>query len=412
MSLTEAGRRALILRKQTSKTSYTKLDRIRDIVSSDGRLRDQFSFLGSSRAGRWSGHGVQIHNLPRPTKAVEQNLSGALALLEAGNSAAVEKELGFPLEVVAGCLRSMFQAPPGYKLIVSDLNAIENRGLGWVARCDAILDVFRKNRCPYLDFSTKLHGESYEELETAYKAGDALAKQRRQDSKPPVLGAGYRLGGGEEIETEDGDIIRTGLWGYAQNMGIELSREQAHNAVKVFREAYPEVKQLWYDLEDAAFRAMKDNTSQERGRCVFQAFGPKKARKLLRILLPSGRGLHYIRPKLEMREFMGQDKLTLTYEGIDQKKHIWTRIQTQGGKLTENIVQAISRDILLNGMFLAEQRGLTIVGHIHDEIITLVPESSPLGLADLRTCMIESPTWAADFPLNADGFEDKTYRKG
>lgn len=583
--------RALTLRRQASKTSDSKLDRIREMMSSDGRLRDQFKYLGSSRCGRWSGQGVQLHNLPRPTKAVEKNLTRAIELLTAGEYEAVKKEFENPLEVVASCLRSSFRAPKGYKFVIVDLNAIENRVLGWMAKSESILEVFRKGRCPYLSFCLTLFSEElanlgvwcYEEIDALYKQGVPIIKDFRQKGKPPILGAGYRLGGGDEEETKDGDIIRTGLWGYAQNMGVELTREEAHNAVSIWRAANPEVAGyvkdgdqwptggLWRDLEHAAFETMKTGEPIEAGRAVFQAFGPRADRKMLRITLPSGRGLHYIRPKIEMIPFMGRDKKTLTYEGIDLKTHKWGRIKTQGGKITENCLtgdtrvytnngfkrldavstsdllwdglewvshsgviskgtkevgewrglkgtrdhqilvgptwfelekmdrvieagalltgralaparsfppsqgngeepflfglkvrcdttwtrgnqsknawkpigtaevfdlmesgprhrfmvetdrgpvivhncdQAISRDLLLEGLFRAEERGFEVVGHVHDEIIALVPVNSSLGVADLRACMIEPPAWGKSIPLDADGFEGDVYKKG
>lgn len=417
----DEAKAALLLRKQTAKNSTAKLDRIHEIVSPDARLRDQFSYLGSSRAGRWSSRGgVQLQNLPRPGKDVEKNLERAIELLRAGDHDAVAQEFANPLDVVAGCLRSMFRAPAGYEFQICDLNAIENRVLGWMAHCDAILRVFREGRCPYLDFSMRLFAaaqaeagiHTYEELDALYKSGDAQAKKWRQDSKPSILGAGYRLGGGEEVETDDGDLVRTGLWGYALAMGVELTRQQSHDSIRVFRETFPEVRDLWYELEDAVFRAIRENGVVECARTRIQAFGPKKERKLLRILLPSGRGLHYIRPKIEDVLFMDKPKKTMTYEGIDLKTHTWRRIPTQGGRLLENADQAISRDLLLHGMFEAEKAGYTVVAHCHDELIALVPAGSPLRLGDLRECMIRTPEWATDLPLDADGFTDQMYRKG
>lgn len=340
---------------------------------------------------------------------------------------------GYPLTVVSSCLRSMFRAPKGYQFLICDLNAIENRGLGWVAGSKRILEVFEKKRCPYLDFSfNKLHAKvyaemglkTYEEVAVLHKQKDPTIADLRQKAKPPILGAGYRLGGGEEQTTEDGDKIKTGLWGYAANMGVDLTEEEAHEAVSAWRDDNPEVAGwiegdnqwptggLWRDLEEAAFTTMKTGDPIEVGKCVFQAFGPKGDRKLFRIMLPSGRGLHYIRPKVEQIPFYGKPKKTLTYEGVDIKDtHKWCRIPTQGGKLTENIVQGVCRDLLLDGIFNAEERGIEIVGHVHDELIGLVPVNSSLTAENLRECMIATPEWAAGFPIDAEGFESEAYRK-
>lgn len=405
--LTPEAKQVLNIRKQASKTSYKKLSALKEVISDDGMLRDQFAFMGSARAGRWSGHTVQLHNLPRPVKEVEKNMSRALELLKAGDLVSLSLEFDTPpMEIIASCLRGMFRAPEGYHFDVCDLNAIENRGLGWVARCPAILDVFKNKRDPYIDFAVDMYKQPYEVLYAEWKAGDST---KRQNAKPAVLGAGYRLGGGEEKENPDGDIIKTGLWGYAEAMGVKMTKEEAHLSVKVFREKFKEVVQLWYDLENASMKAVRTGKPQTVGPVTFQAFG----KKLLRILLPSGRGLHYIHPKIENIAFGNYgEKPTLTYEGIDLDTKQWTRITTHGGKLTENIVQAISRDILLNGMFEAEKIGIKIAGHIHDEIISLTKNDSGQKLQDLRQCMIKSPIWAPDFPIDADGYSSNYYRKG
>jgi DNA polymerase len=199
-------------------------------------------------------------------------------------------------------------------------------------------------------------------------------------------------------------------------MGILMTRKQAHNGVKVWRDANPEIADpkggLWARLENAAMRAIKDRRPQTVGPVTFQCFG-----NLLRILLPSGRGLHYIRPSIEQKRFEGRGgredyvKDTIYYDGIDQTTRQWIRVATYGGKLTENIVQAIARDLPLHGLFLADEKGFEIVGHCHDEIITLVPDQSILGLSDLRQCMMTPPPWAPDIPLGAEGYEGTYYHK-
>src|SRR6185312_13993514 len=182
--ISSEAREALTLRKQLAKTSDSKFDAICEIVSPDGRLRNQFVFMGSSRAGRWSGRDCQLQNLPRPDKAVEKKLDLALALLTAGDYPGVCREFPSPMDVVASCIRSAFRAPQGKHFVVCDLNAIENRGLGWIAECDSILKVFRDQRCPYLSFACEMYGLKYEDLDHAYRQGDLEAKEKRQIAKP------------------------------------------------------------------------------------------------------------------------------------------------------------------------------------------------------------------------------------
>jgi DNA polymerase len=406
--LTPNAKRALTLRGQTAKTSDSKLDRIAATVSADGRLRHQYGFLGAAKTGRWASYHVQLANLPRPTKEVEKNLDRAIALLRSESQ--IDLILDFPniLEVVASVIRSMFKAPKGSRFVIADLNAIENRMIGWLAQSESILRVFREGRDPYLDFAAVLFGRDYAEIYKLYKDGDPKIKEMRQQVKPAVLGCGYRLSGGEEVENPDGDLIKTGLWGYAAQMHIEITQQFAIDAVKLWRERYKEVVSFWYALEEAAKVAVFSKEPQKVGFVEFIC----KSDKLLSIKLPSGRSLHYIRPEYQMIDFKGNDKETLTYEGTDAKTHQWTRLKTHGGKLLENLSQAISRDILVHGMMLAAKAGFQIVGHVHDEIITEVKWDDPHNLEQLIKCMTDTPDWAPGLPLGADGFESEIYKKG
>lgn len=405
LPLTPEAKQVLEIRKQSAKTSDSKFYAIVNNVSGDMMLRNQFAFLGSSRAGRWSGRDVQLHNMPRPSKMVGKNLEEILEIVKKAYHDQLAAKFAPVMETLSGCIRSCFKAPPGWKLVVCDLNAIENRVLGWVARCESILEVFALGRDPYIAFATFMTGKTYEELYDDWKSGRDSAT--RQNAKPAVLGAGYRLGGGRQEENADGDIVYTGLWGYAKGMGIEMTQEQAQNAVDIFREAYPEVVQLWYDLENASIKCVKTGRDQTVGPVTFSMAGTK----LLRILLPSGRYLHYIHPAVEERDFFGKMKEMLVYDGIGQKTREWERVPTHGGKLTENVVQAIARDILLEGMFRANDLGFTLAGHCHDEIISMVPKFYLLGIDDLRECMKEPMPWAPDLPLDAAGYESEVYKK-
>jgi Casjensviridae DNA polymerase len=402
--LTPLAREVLEIRKQASKTSDSKLDAIISNVSDDGRLRNQFAYLGASRTGRWSAHGFQPQNLTTPSKEVKDRLELAADLLRNGDLFGLELEFPNVMDAVTGTIRSTVKASSGKKLAVADESAIENRVIGWVTGCESITNVFRDKKDPYLDFATRLYDESYEALWEEFKAGN---KTKRTNSKPATLGCGFGLGGGDEFETKDGDVVKGGLWGYAWNMGVKLTKEEAHKSVQIFREAYPEVVSFWYDLEAVVLTALRNpGNPQTIGPITVQAFGDK----LLRLLLPSGRGLHYIRPRIEKMEVHGRMKDGITCEGKDQKTHKWTRIKTYGGKLTENIVQAIARDVLLNGMLLADERGLPIVGHVHDEIICEVDKDLD-ALPILKECMMISPKWAPDLLLGAEGYEAEVYRK-
>lgn len=382
------------LRQQSSKTSWAKLEAIQNIVSEDARVRNQFAFLGSTRAGRWTGRDVQMQNLTKPTVEIEKKLDLAVNLVRTGQYDKIKQEFSNEMDVVTSVIRACFRAPDGQQFDIADLNAIENRMLGWTMDCPSILNVFRNKLDPYKDFAAKLFKIPYSEV----------TKDQRTTAKAPVLGAGYRLSGGEEAFDKWDNPIKTGLWGYAWAMGIKISQEDAHYAVQVFREEYREVVQGWYNLENTAFDVVRGGRPREVCKVLFEMVG-----KVLVVQLPSGRCLHYIDPKIENIEFFGKMKPTLTYVGqtIDTKK--WDRIKTHGGKLTENLCQAISRDVLLNGLLLAEQQGITIVAHVHDEAVAVSKQSR---LNDLIACLSTVPKWSPGLILGADGFSSKYYRKG
>lgn len=727
--ITPECREALMLRQQASKSSVHKLEALRLLVAADGRLRHQFVFYGAATL-RWGSRGVQLQNLPRPTKEVDKNLTKAVDLLRAGDHAGIAAAFSSPLDVVTSCLRPMFRAPAGKKFVVADLNAIENRKLAWLSRSPAMLSVYAEGRCPYIDFATELYGQTYEELWHEWKVlGDgskrttakpavlgcfaadtpvltdrgwvrivdvqlmdrlwdgvewvthggvldqgikdtislhgiqvtpdhevltpegwitawdvlessqlldqatslasgllsdtlwsseipatllsALAadswrlflwqnlnpddaigacdatryKELRKDrskehqekcsglgnfwksskkiamactfinvcapnvgtstcdtpaasqstevnaavpaskqmcsyvgrSVPPVIvsdrgplsdsvemtqetdaisanvqnaeqrkayspirlnaavlphanvslgkqsttplsdriavfdilncgprnrfmvltnlgplvvhNCGYQLGGGEITMDDNGDEVKTGLLGYASAMNVEMTPEEAARAVALFRGKYPEVKQYWYDLEEAALSAVR-NPGQRFpvGQVTFHCTG----KKMLQIHLPSGRAIHYLQPEVKATEITYQDRTftkdALTYMGKDQQTKQWVRKYSRGGHLTENLCQALARDILVHGMQLAEERGFEVVGHVHDELITLADLDSPLGATDLENCMRAVPVWAEAgdvreldgtvlyswpaLPLDAEGYEDDHYRKG
>jgi Casjensviridae DNA polymerase len=272
------------------------------------------------------------------------------------------------------------------KLVVCDLSSIETRVTAWVSGCASLLRVFEEGRDPYIEFATKMYGVPY----------DQVTKEQRQISKPPVLGCGYGLGAGEESVDKNGDEIKTGLWGYGENMGISMTQEQAQLGVRIYRETYSEVCHAWRKLEKAAVMAVQTGLLHTTCGLTFGCVG----NKLLHVALPSGRRLHYIRPRLDSEN-------KLSYDGQIIGAH-WGRVWTWGGKIMENVVQAISRDILAVGMLRATEVGFSIVGHSHDEMVC---EEETLDLEQLRDCMIRPIEWALGLPLDAEGWEGDRYRK-
>lgn len=399
--------RTLELRSETSRTSPKKFHALRRAVDpQEWVLRYAFQFAGAARTWRWGGRLFQPQNLPRPIKKLEKKLPVHAKNVEILDPESFDLLYDAPMDVLASCIRPAAQAPDGYLFIDADLNAIENRVLGWLANCEKILRVFRLGRDPYIDFATYLFHMPYDDLFAEYKAGDS---SKRTISKPGVLGCGYMLGPGEERYNHvTGEKEATGLLGYAWNMQVtEFTAEQSKLSVETFRREFEEVKDYWYGIERAAKKCIRSGREVEFGHVRFDRKGP-----FMRMILPSGRALHYCRPRIEdVRAPWGEIKPTITYESLNDKKQ-WVRETTHPGKLTENADQAISRDLLAHGMKLAARRGLDLRIHVHDQLVGLVKEDeAEAKLKVLIECMEDQPRWAKGLPLGSNGFISKVFMK-
>lgn len=382
----------------------------------DGNLRNCFQFAGAQRTWRWAGRIFQPQNLPRADGVFamqkgenpwnySQRLYKYCRQLCEMHAEDVSLIYGDPITMLKSLIRSTVIAPEGYVIIDADLNAIENRVLGWMASDPLILRVFELNRDPYVDFATYMFGQDYDALFAEYKAGD---KTKRTTAKPGVLGCGYMLGAGEERENKKtGEIEATGLLGYAWNMGVKLTHEESQHSVDVFRKTFKEVKNFWYEIEKAALHCVRTGRPVDFRMLRFDIKGP-----FLRMRLPSGRHLHYYRPRVEpKRTPWGETRDNLTYEGLNTTGQ-WVRISTHPGKLTENADQAISRDLLAHGMRLAYKEGIDVRAHVHDQILGLAKEDeAEEKLRILQECMGFGPDWASGLPLASAGHICKVFLK-
>lgn len=403
LEMSKDALRFLSYRAELNKASVKKFDAIKSRIGSGHRIRFNFQFLGAMRTGRWAGRAVQLQNLARPLKAHESILPDLVEAIRAGDIDEFRMLGGTNLmQSVSSVLRPAFRAADGKEFRVSDLSAIEDRVVAWVSGCETILQEHRAGLDPYKSFGKHLYKKSYDEL----------TKAERNNAKPGRLGCCYRLSAGAERENGKGDLVRTGLWGYAESLGVALTQAECAAAVKTYREQYPEVVQAWYALENAAMESVLDRRPVRFRHVVFDVRGP-----YLRILLPSGRYLHYLRPRIEPRTFTDNNgkqytKKNLSYEGVDSVTKQWCRIYTHGGKLIENITQAIARDILMHGLALADKEGFDIVGHVHDEIITEHRISDQVHTLDrLSELMAVAPPWCPDLPLAAAGYCNPFYKK-
>jgi DNA polymerase len=400
--------RVLGLRLEVSQTSPKKYHALqRSVDRKSCIVRNAFQFAGAGRTWRFAGRLFQVQNLPRPLWYLEDHMEHVAYILENLDYGAIEAMYEKPMDVLKSGIRPAAQAPEGKVFIDADLSAIENRVLGWLSECEKILNVFRDGKDPYLAFSVdmKLHA-NYKEAHAAYLAGD---KTNRTLAKPGVLGCGYQLGAGKRIlNRKTGEVEGTGLLGYAWNMGIEqFTVKDSKLSVDTFRGTFKEVPEYWKDIEAAAKKCIQTGRPVDFGLLQFDRKGP-----FLRMKLPSGRYLHYCRPRIELvMAPWGKEIQNITYEGLTQNGH-WGRINTHGGKLTENADQAISRDLLMNAMRLADAEGLDIRIHVHDEILALSDEDkAEAELQLLMDCLNESPDWAKGLPLASAGYISRIFIK-
>lgn len=403
-------REVLELRLRVSKASVKKFDALLagtdEIGNGDrGVLRGCFQFAGAGRTWRWAARRFQAHNLPRPEKYLEKIVPQLVRDVEDLDPDTISMLYDNEMDVLTACVRPMVQAPPGFTLADADLSAIENVVLGWLARDQKILDVFYNGRDPYIDFAQYMFGKSYAAIEAICDAGD---KSMRTTAKPGVLGCGYCLGPGEERENQrTGEIEATGLLGYARAMYVDMTPELAKLSVDTFRNTFTGVTQFWKDLDRAARRCITTGKPQRVGYLTFDRSGP-----FMRIILPSGRALHYLRPKIVRRRAPWGDMVdSISYENLENGQ--WRRITTHKGKITENVVQAVARDLLAHGMILADERGLDLRLHVHDQIVSLsADERADDDLAILIDCLTTVPDWADDkLPLKAAGFLSPVFIK-
>lgn len=410
--LTKPAVKVLGMRRQVARTSVKKYDAVERALGPGDRFRFGFQMNGASRTGRWAGRRYQPHNLARTPKDLEADflLEAVTEVIRQGDYEALNLYTSEPMEALAGVARSAIRAEDGYELRPADLSAIETCVIAWIAGCERMLEVIRSGKDPYKDFGTELYQKAY----------DDITKKERTDSKPAVLGCGYRLGGGD---LKDGK--KTGLWGYAENMKINLSKEESHRAVKIFRRAYPEYPKLWYALEEAVKHTVKTKracvpTFTIDGRKVTVPVRMEFKAPYLIIRLPNGRPLYYKNPRIEKRALPGVKdddgnqvfKDNLTYMGQIQGTRKWGRISSHGGKITENIVQAIARDVLAIILRRAHKDGFYLVGHVHDEAIPVARKGDNYFTVERMIELMKRPIrWAPGLPLGAAGWSGPFYKK-
>lgn len=364
------------LRLQMAKSSVKKYQAAERYICTDGRAHGLFQFSGANRTQRWAGRGIQLQNLPQNHIAT---LDEARDLVKLGCFDMIEVLYGNTPDILSQLIRTMLIPKAGCEFIVADFSAIEARVLAWLAGEQWRLDAFQRGEDIYCASASQMFGVP------VVKHG--INGELRQKGKVAELACGY--GGGS------GALISMG----ALDMG--LKEDELPEIISSWRDANPEIVKFWYAVEKAAIETVKDHNDRSVGRIGFQF-----SANTLWIVLPSGRRLAYIKPRLQPNRF---GRMALTFEGLGANNK-WVRGETYSGKLTENITQATARDLLAEAMRRIELAGLGIVGHVHDEVILEVPKGQ-YTVDDVCNIMNRNPAWADGLPLSSAGYTGNYYFK-
>ena len=367
----EPVRSVLELRLQLSKASVKKYQAMQNAVCSDGRARGMFQFYGANRTGREAGRIIQLQNLPQNHLP---DLEDARELVKSGNLEAVELLYEDVPDTLSQLIRTAFIPKPGYQFLVADFSAIEARVIAWLAGETWRMQAFADGKDIYCASASKIFGVP------VVKHG--INGHLRQKGKVAELACGY-----------GGSVGAMKAMG-----GSGMSDAELKQIVTDWRTASPHIVQLWWDVENAAIKAVRDKTETETHGIHFSYESG-----FLFIKLLSGRRLAYVKPRIGENRFGGD---SITYEGIGTGRK-WERLETYSGKLVENIVQATARDLLFYSMQTLSQ--YFIVGHIHDEMIIECPKDTKLD--EICQQMARTPDWAKGLLLRADGYECSFYKK-
>lgn len=373
-------RRILGIRQTLSMSSIAKLDAMLRGTSEDGRAKSILMYHGG-HTGRWAGKRIQPQNMPRSTIT---DVDYFIELIEKGDTDTLT--LLWDTDIcrsLSSCIRSLIVSKPGYDLICADFSAIEARVNAWLAGEQHVLDAFNNGLDPYKVAASDIYSKSY----------DDITKDERAAGKVADLALGYQ----------------GALQAYLKmsaTYGVSLPEEQIKAIVKAWRGSHPQIVKFWYTMEATAIAAVKSNYTQSWGKLIW---GKKGDWLFCRV--PSGRFLAYYKPELYTKMMpWGKEKECLIYWGVDSMARKWVEQTTYGGKLVENIVQAVARDILAEAIVRVEAHKYPVVMHVHDEIVAEVPEGSG-SLKEFEDLVAIKPVWAEDCPITAAGWRGKRYRK-
>lgn len=363
----------LALRQQLAKSSVKKYQAMENAACKDTRARGMFQFYGANRTGRWAGRIIQLQNLPQNHM---NDLAEARELVRIGDYDSLELLYDDIPDTLSQLIRTAFIARPGYKFYVADFSAIEARVIAHLAGESWRAEVFKNGSDIYCASASQMFHVPVEK--------HGINGHLRQKGKIAELALGY-----------GGSVGALKAMG-ALEMG--LTEDELQPLVDAWRESNPNIVSLWWDFDNAVKSAIKMHTSTSSHGIKFTWRSG-----MLFITLPSGRKLTYIKPRIGENKFGGE---SVTYEGIGSTKK-WERLESYGPKFVENVVQAVSRDLLMNAM--KNLPGFFICGHVHDELIIECKDT--VSLDEVRRAMAHNPSWMPDILLRADGYTTEFYKK-
>jgi DNA polymerase len=374
VDLDDDTRTVLQLRQELGRSSTAKYLKLIEMCHNK-RIYNNLRYYAAS-TGRWGGLGFQLHNLPRSKVKDAQPIIDQFM-----NYEIVEND---PITAAKSIIRGMICAPKGKRICAVDYKGIENRGLAWVAQDEDTLELFRKGLNQYKDMASYLFKIPYEDVND----------DQYYTSKQLVLGCGYGLGW-------------KGFMGYMEGYGTPISEEVAQFGVNGWRTKYHKVVKLWYACKTAAINAISNpGAGFKVSNCEFAYVKDRNKIPWLRLQIPSGRNLYYNKPEIGEGIYGAE----VDAMGINPYSKKWQRLKIIPGRFVENIIQALSRDVLAQGKLNLDEAGYKIIGSIHDEVLLEVDKEHDC-LTEVDRLMCDMPTWAYGLPLETEGMIEKRYRK-
>ncbi len=384
------------IRLSTGQSSIAKFTALLEAVCDDGRLHGLFMYHAANQTARFGGMLIQPHNLPRPTISQDEIdfIIWMIHSSKSNNKILEELKHHFEdvMEALKSCIRAALCAEEGKRFVVSDFSAVEARKLAWVSGCHKLLEIFASGGSPYIDMADSLFKRPIDKEDDFFEY--FIGKQT-------ILGAGYGMSGAR-------------FQGECETKGIEIDEGFADDAIRAYRVRYEEIPKLWRQVNKAAIKVVRERTTITVGRCTL-IFRTMPFERLV-FILPSGREMSYPYPSVRWiwPPWESDEKIEqLHYWTVAQKTYKWSVTSTYGGSMVENICQGSCRDVLCSKMLMAERRGLAIIMHVHDELMT----EEDYNKADLKSEILDNvmsipPPWALGLPLKGEGYIAKRFKKG